>query len=190
MKTVDEIRDRVVTLLEAELDRRVQEASQRLPHLCTHNHRQPLDSRRSVEGESNPHFNRVSSGSENGRALPVLQQIGLCMLGVETPEEWAGTICDEPIDAKRCPYFTPLRSKEELLAEFTTDLQDKVWVESNLPEVATLLWVLDSMQVPRISWWKRLWFRAMRIKVEPVIPAFDPVGLLPSSTSIQASSKV
>lgn len=179
MKTSDEIRNRVVELLEVELDRRVQLASERLPHLCVHNHRQPLDTRRNVDGAPNAGFNRVSSGVENGRALPVIQEMGLCMLGAETPEQWTGTICDEPIDAKRCPVFTPLGSKEVLFAKFTEELQDPLWIEANLPEVASLLWVLETLQVPRISWWKKFWFRVMRITIEPVLPSFDVTKLLP-----------
>lgn len=182
MKTADEVRNRVVELLEAELDRRVQEASERLPHRCVHNHRQPLDVRRQVEGGPNPLYNRVTRGADAGRGLPVVQEIGLCMLDAETPEEWKGTICDDPIDAKRCPYFVPAQGKAELLAEFTRQLQDSAWVQENFPEVHALLWVLETMQVPRISWWKRLWFSVMRIKVEEVQPAFDPTKLLPEST--------
>lgn len=182
MKTADEVRNRVVELLGAELDRRVLEASERLPHRCVNNHRQPLDSRRRVEGESNPTFNRVSAGTDRGRGLPVVQTIGLCMLGSDDPEVWAGTICEDAVDAKRCPYFSPAQSKAELFAEFTNDLRDTEWVQANLPEVAALLWVLESMQVPRISWWKKLWFKFAQIKTEPVAPSFDPAGLLPAPT--------
>jgi len=178
MRTAEDVRNRVVALLESELDRRVHAASERLPHRCAHNHRQPLDSRRRVGGEANGEFNRISRGTEGGRGLPVIQSIGLCMLGSDNPEEWSGTICEDPVDAKRCPYFTPTTSKEELFAAFTSDLQDPVWIETNLPEVSTLLWVLEAMQVPRISWWKKLWFQLARIKIEPVNPAFDPARLL------------
>ncbi len=178
MKNADEVRNRVVELLSAELDRRVLAASERLPTRCTHNHRQPLDSRRRVDGEPNRTFNRISVGTENGRGLPVLQTIGLCMLKSDNPEEWGGTICEDPIDAKRCPYFNPSQSKEELFSEFMHELQDKEWVKENLAEVHSLLWVLDAMQVPRISWWKKLWFRFVGIRVEPVQPSFDPARLL------------
>lgn len=179
MKTADEVRNRVVELLSAELDRRVREASERLPHRCFYNRRQPLDARRRVDGDPNEMFNRISAGAQAGRSLPVVQTIGLCMLGAEDPTQWSGSICEDAIDAKRCPDFTPVQSKEGLFAEFTKDLQDSEWVQAKLPEVAGLLWVLERMQVPHLPWWKKLWFRFVRIKVEPVTPPFDPAGLLP-----------
>jgi len=49
MKTKASIESRVRFLLCEELSRRVREAETRLPHLCIHNHRQPLDTRKSVE---------------------------------------------------------------------------------------------------------------------------------------------
>lgn len=186
MKTADEVRNRVVELLEAELDRRVAVASERLPYRCVHNHRQPVQSRRNLDGEENPTFNRVSR-SDSGRALPVLQSIGLCMLEAEDPTVWKGTICDDPVDAKRCPYFTPAQDKAALFGEFTEQLTDATWVRENLPEVHALLWVLELMQIPRISWWKRLWFRFMQIKIEEVQPPFDPSKLLPETSDTARS---
>jgi hypothetical protein len=104
------------------------------------------------------------------------------MMRAETPDQWQGTICDEPIDAGRCPYFTPSQSKEELFAQFTLELQYPSWVQQALPEVAALLWVLELTQAPSISWWKKLWFRFIRVRLEPVKPPFNIAALLPSRT--------
>lgn len=175
MKNAQDVRSRIFFLLGEELERRVQEATERLPHRCTHNHRQALDSRKQLEGAPNEGFNLVNRDRVH---LPMVQTMGLCMLGAETPEQWQGNICDEPIDAKRCPYFTPTQDREALLREFQEDLQDGNWIQANLPEVHGLLWVADMMEIPTLPWWKRLWFFFRPMKIEPVYPAFDPIPLL------------
>lgn len=179
MKTEVEVRSRLQALVAEELNRRLADIALRLPVLCVHNHRQPLDQRKQVGGESNPSYNRVVSHT----SLPVLQTIGLCMLGSEDPESWPGTICEEPLDARRCPDFTPARTKADVLAEFQGQLADPEWVRANLPEVASLLWVLDQLTLGGLSWWVRLlvWLRVVRR--EPLAPRLDPAKLLelPSS---------
>lgn len=181
MRTTEEIEDRIRGLLVEELDRRVALAHQRLPRLCTHNHQQPLDTRKGVEGAPNENFNRITR--EGKRGLPVLQTMGLCMLGAESIEQWPGTICEDPIDAQRCPIFHPRTSKEDLWAEFTSQMQDDAWLRENLPEVHTLYWVLSSEPVIRLPWWKKVLFRLLRIQVSAPLPPFDPEKLLPSSTT-------
>ena len=173
MKNQDEIQDRIRTLLLAELDRRVTEANLRLPRRCQHNHRQPLDSRKEVVGEPNDGFNRVDR-----RHLPVVPTIGLCLLGADDPTEWRGDICDEPLDAQRCPHFTPTQAKDEILAEFRREVEDEAWLTANLPAVAALLWVVGE-EAPNfhLPWWKRIWFRFLRLRTEPVRTV---AGLLPA----------
>lgn len=134
MKSPDVIRARITRLLVRELHRRVGIASERLPVRCTHNYRHPLDPRRTVDGEPNPNYNRI---------LPVNQTIGLCMLGAEDPSEWPGNICEDPIDAQRCPYFEVKQTKAQVWAELREQLKEPSWVEENLPEVAALAWTLN-----------------------------------------------
>lgn len=178
MKTRTEIEDHIRALLVAELDSRVQVASRRLPHICVHNHRQPLDIRRQVDGEPNEMYNRVS----HGRSLPVLQTMGLCMLNAESPEEWPGTICEDPIDAQRCPDFTPILSKESVYATFVSNMTDPEWIQQNHPEMYGLIWVLDDNSAwIRLPLWKRLWYRLLRIRVEKVREFPDLTKLLPES---------
>jgi len=166
MKTSDEIRARVRTLLLAELDARVEEASKRIPHKCTHNHRQELDARKEIAGEPNEGYNR-----NDRRHLPMVRTIGLCMLGSDKAEEWSGTICDDPIDAQRCPYFTPSQSKESLLAQFQEQVEDAVWLQTHLPAVYELLWVLEQSNPNfHLPWWKRWWYALLRVRLEPVRP--------------------
>ena len=164
MRSPDEIQSRIRTLLLAELDRRVKLASERLPHRCQHNHRQPLDARKEIAGENNDGYNRVDR-----TRLPVVPSIGLCLLGAEDPVEWQGNICEDPVDAQRCPYFNPTQGKDEILAEFTQQIEDIQWVAENLPEVHALLWVLDAAAANfQLPWWKRIWFGLLRIRTEPV----------------------
>lgn len=177
MKTPDEIRQRIKGLLIQELDRRVTLAHRRLPQLCTYNIRHTLDLRKMVEGEENEFFNRITSK----RHLPVSQTMGLCGYGQENPEEWNGTICEDPIDAQRCPLFVPKKSQDEILTEFKTQLAEEGWIEEHMPEVAALLWALDDADTNfvKVPWWKALWHRwVLRIRIEPVIKIQDPSLLL------------
>lgn len=174
MRSQADIEDRIRFLLCEELTRRVQEAQTRLPHLCRHNHRQPLDTRKTVEDMPNDTYNRTTD--RNG--LPVVQTIGLCMLGAETPETWPGNICEDPIDAQRCPYFDPSANKDSIYRLFKDNIADLEWVRANMSELYGLLWTLENGRTS-LPWWKRLWFMVLRIRVEPVRKTPDAAHLLP-----------
>lgn len=174
MKTKSEVEGFVRELVCKELDRRVAEASERLPHLCINNYRHPLDQRKQIDGEENENYNRITDNV----GLPVIQTIGLCLLESDDPTEWGGTICEDPVDAKKCPFFTPVKSKDAILTELETELQDLDWVRSNLPEVSALLWVIGDIKLV-VPWWKRFLFKFLRIKIEPVLPKIDAQKLLP-----------
>jgi len=161
MRLETEVQDRIRYLLTLEVDRRVAEATARLPHLCQHNRRHPLDVRKEVAGNPNEQYNRVA-----GNGLPV---IGLCMLGAEDPTSWPGAICEDPIDAKRCPYFTPTLDKGVVEEQFQQEIRDLKWVSENLPEVYGLLWALGSETMPKLPWWKALLFRFLRIRPDSLI---------------------
>lgn len=173
MRSASEIQGRVRYLLSKELDRRVQLVFQRLPHQCTHNYRHPMDVRKRVDGEPNEDYNRIS--------LPTVQQsLGLCTLGMEDAEQWNGTICEDPIDAQRCPYYTPKVTKEDLRRDFEVQTHDPKWLQENLPEIHGLLWALS--QSVSLPWWKRIWFWFLRIRTDPMkqLPEFtdgNPLGL-------------
>lgn len=182
MKSEADIRSRVQGLLVEELDRRLEDRVQRLPHCCVHNVRQPLDARKTVEGKPNESFNRIT----DNKSLPVLLTIGLCGLGKEDPETWNGTICEDPIDAKRCPDFTLKQDKHAIMAEFREELGSAEWIEGNMPEMVTLCWVLNTMapvvRRQRIPWWKTLLVSLFGpTKVEPLTYVEDPIALLPES---------
>lgn len=167
MRPVSDIQGRLRYLLSEELDRRVQLASQRLPGHCVHNLRHPVDVRKTIDGQPNENYNRI--------ALPVIQQsLGLCTLGMEDPQEWNGTICEDPIDAQRCPYFNSKISKGTVQEDFEAQTQDPEWLKDNLPEIHGLVWVLS--EPVRIPWWKSLLFWFLRIRVEPLREV--PVNLL------------
>lgn len=134
MKSPTDIRARISRLLVRELRRRLAEAEERLPTRCHFNYRHPLDPRKMVDGEPNPKYNQI---------LPTNQTIGLCMYGAEKPDEWPGNICEDPVDAQRCPYFQAKRTKQEVWVELRGQLQEPLWAEKNLPEVAALAWTLN-----------------------------------------------
>ena len=153
-----EIQVRIREILTRELDKRVEASVELLPVRCRHNHRQPLDTRKTVQGERNPGHNRVTRDVPK-QAYPgvfhlaVHQTIGLCMYGAEDPTQWQGTVCEDPIDAQRCvkgdrhpAIFEPLATREILSEEFHKQIQDHEWVQENLPEVFGLLWVLGTEQ--------------------------------------------
>lgn len=174
MRPESEIKDRLRKILVQEFDTRVQRAYSRLPRSCVHNHAQPLDARKIVDGSPNESYNRVSQGP----GLPVVQTIGLCMYGASNPEDWNGTICEDPIDAKRCPYFTPKASKAQLLEEFRTQIRDPEWVQASMPEAAALMWALS--QPVDLPWWRRLLYWAQSVRVEAQSEPFDLERLLPA----------
>lgn len=175
MRTSEDIENRIRFLLAEELKLRVELASSRLPHMCTHNHRQPLDVRKRVEDEANELYNRITLGPR----LPVLQTMGLCMLDADKPEEWNGTICEDPIDAQRCPYFNPKIDKKALWSLFSAQVSDPEWLRENMMEVYGLMWSLEASHTPGVPWWKRIWYRLLRIRIEPVRVVEDPARLLP-----------
>jgi hypothetical protein len=105
------------------------------------------------------------------------------MLGVEDPEHWDMRICEDDSDAQQCPTFTPIETKESTLAHLVEALADPEWVRENLPELYGLLWVLDTDRLHQsLPWWKRLWFRFLRIRLEPVAPGLDLTRMLPMPT--------
>lgn len=169
MRSKAEIRDRIQELLSKELDARIAMAHRRLPSMCEHNHRQALDVRKRVEDEPNELYNRL----ERGPRLPIAPTIGLCMLGSESPEDWPGNICEDPIDAQRCPWFSVRVNKETLIAEFQRQVADSAWLQEHMPEVYALSWVLNSQE--RLPWWKRAWYYLFAsFKPEPLSP--DPTS--------------
>ena len=178
MKTKFEIEARIKELICSELDRRVAEASERLPTRCLNNYRHPLDTRKQIEGESNAEYNRIT----DKQGLPVIQTIGFCLLNCEDPENWEGTICEEPIDAKKCSDFKQVKTKSDILPELARDLKDVNWVQVNHPELFTLLWVLGVIQELRVPLWKRILFFIAQIRLEPVTPKIDTSKLLPQTT--------
>jgi len=152
MKSEVEIVEKVRFLVRAELDARMASFEVKLPHKCHHNHRQPLDHRRYVEGERNPTYNRVTT--KEGYAVE--QTIGLCMLNT-TSEEWKGTVCEDPIDAQGCPYYDPIESRRDVYTSFLVNVGDPFWRQEHMPELHALLWVLgvNVVHMSYPTWWDR-----------------------------------
>jgi len=140
MRPETEIQDRIRDLLTFEFEHRVEVASEKAPIKCVHNYRHPLDTRKQIEGEANVDYNRIS--------LPVAQTIGLCMYGADDPTQWAGTICEDLIDAQRCPLFSPKETPEAIRTAIEGQIRDPAWVKENLPAVEALLWVINGEKLP------------------------------------------
>lgn len=168
MKEPKEIEARIRSRLGDELARRLRTVGTRIPVNCVHNYRHSLDTRRKTEGEPNPLYNRVE--------VPNGQTIGLCLLGSNTPEDWQGNICEDAVDAQRCPYFTLAKGKEAVLKEFSEQIEDLAWLERELPDVASLVWALES--TVKLSWLDRLKAWMFKVKVERPSNV-DPKRLLP-----------
>lgn len=188
MKDEIEIQNRIRNILTEEFERRANDATARLPIRCTFNHRQPLDNRKQVGGEVNEHFNRVTKGPH----LPVVQTIGLCMYGAEKTGEWPGNICEDAVDAQRCPLFTSKVTREEVQTQLQTEIRDLAWVQQNMPGVHSLLWVLGSEKLDppptpempalalepkedplghiKLTWWTRFLLRLLGISRERLLP--------------------
>jgi hypothetical protein len=159
------VQDRIRFLLAKELDSRVAKACARLPRNCKHNHRQPLDIRKKIEGEDGAEPNANYNLTFN----PESSDIGFCMINSSDPTEWAGDICEDQIDAQRCERFDLISTRESINDGFTLQIKDLDWVAENLPEVYGLLWALGSETLPSLPWWKALWFRFLRIRPDPLI---------------------
>jgi hypothetical protein len=176
VKSETEVRDRLRALLVQELDNRIEEAGKRRPHLCVHNYRHPLDDRKTVDGEPNENYNRITSAPWE----PVNRTLGLCMYGQESPENCRLDICEDDIDAQRCPLFQPTTTKASILDDLKAQLEMTGWIDENMPGAAELLWVLDASHSPPLPWWKELWYRwILRIRVETPRAAVNALDLLP-----------
>lgn len=168
MKSPDEIEAQVRSRLSAALKTRLSTLNLRLPASCVHNLRHNLDVRKTSEGEPNEVYNRIDT--------PSGQTIGLCMLGSEDTETWLGNICEDPIDAQRCPYFTPLKDKATVIEEFKEQIMDVEWLRLEMPDVASLVWVLD--KPVKLPLWAKLRAWLFRTRLEPKVST-DLTKLLP-----------
>lgn len=166
MKSSNEIRNRAKKIVEGELDRRLRFACKRLPVLCVHNHRQPLDFRKTVEGDPNLSYNTHSGPT-----------LGLCMLGA-SDGEWPGNICEDPSDAQTCPSFLATSTKAQILSQFREDLSNPSWIEAHMPSLHELLWVLDNVTPLNPGLLFRILFYFRVVSPEPLSPKLLPELLL------------
>jgi len=165
MKSKAEILDHYNSLISDIASARVKAAEARLPRFCKYHLEHSLDVRKQVGGEPNPRYNFIITS----------RTLGLCVKGSEDPETWNGDICEDDVDAQRCPYFELKVTKEQLLTQVNKELSDLDWLKQNQPDVYALAWVLE--ETPKLSWWQRLWLKLRPLRVRRALPV---VPLLPS----------
>jgi hypothetical protein len=120
MKSEAAVRRKLKQVLFRHLKQDLERNFQKLPHMCGLN------------------------GKPQGPGLP-----RMCLLGANLPGTWQGQVCDASVDggkeqARTCPYWKPLRTKEEIKDEFKALVaKNRAAVASRFPDAAALLWVLD-----------------------------------------------
>ena len=78
----------------------------------------------------------------------------MCLYGANQPATWQGKVCDSSVDgclemARNCPYWKPLRSKDEIKTEFKALVsKNRAAVATQYPDAAALLWVLEEDTAP------------------------------------------
>jgi hypothetical protein len=185
MKDRAQIEERLRRLVQGALDARMADVAVRLPHKCQFNHRQPLDHRRRIYDEPNPHYNRISKSPGSKEAVE--QTLGLCLYNQRAPDEWEGRICEDPSDALSCPYkYIPKRGIADVYEDFCQGLAQSDWRKEHTPEIESLLWVLGSgLRIkPSLavssypSFWERLvlLFSPMTKRPRPPEPSLEEGG--------------
>jgi hypothetical protein len=79
--------------------------------------------------------------------------LGICLYGAGDVATWKPSFCDESIDfgdrAKKCSLFCPRKTKDEVKAAFSQEIEVMTLAEIayNYPDLAALIWVLDETDV-------------------------------------------
>lgn len=127
MRSEGQIRQQLKQVAFRHLQKRLRENFRQRPDTCLHNGSVVLDADRG-------------------------HTVGLCSL-VNSDGTPRNVPCDARIPgcsemARQCPLWTPVQTKEEIKAEFTALLQsgDRGLIASQYPDLAALLWVLDTNQ--------------------------------------------
>lgn len=118
MKSEGQVRQKLKQVLFRHLQKRLRQVFRRRSDNCFHNRQ-----------------------NDQGPGLPV---VGVCMFAGQE-----NRLCDGrmrgSLDPKTCPYWEPLRGKEDVKAEFRDLIEspDRGRIANEYPDVAALLWVLD-----------------------------------------------
>jgi hypothetical protein len=90
-------------------------------------------------------------------------EIGLCMLGADSPEEWAGNVCDDEETAKKCPFFELKHDRDRLRTQFFERLERRDVLVDQYKDIAALKWVLEQRQFVDFTWWSRFQLYMLRL---------------------------
>jgi hypothetical protein len=143
MKDEDEIKKKLEEVKYQYFKREYQEKFSCKPENCIHNYRHEEDG----------------------------EEIGLCMLGAENPEEWPGNVCDDVSTAKSCPFFEVRHQEDELREEFEEEIQDVSVLASDYKDIAALRWVLNGEVDSHFTVWSkiRLFFFRLFVKIQLIM---------------------
>ena len=78
----------------------------------------------------------------------------MCLHGAGLPSTWQGKVCDADVgdgvgQARECPYWKALRTKEDIKAQFKALVsKNRAAVATRYPDAAALLWVLEEEVAP------------------------------------------
>lgn len=139
MKSQEVIEKRLCKLYRRYARQYVVKSQQRQYQNCKYNHAQePLQSiKNTLEVDIFPR--KVST-------IVMIQdqtEVHYCMYGAEDSEKWPGIICDNDDIAKKCKWFVPRSSIEEIHQEYMKLMQDDDYVYKTYPDITALQWVLD-----------------------------------------------
>jgi hypothetical protein len=130
MKKQGSVRQKLKQVMFRHRSKYVEEGMKRRPANCAHNE-----------------IVQVHDPSSANRA-----GLRICLYGVssEDHDRWNNRTCDESLggleQCRQCPMFKNRSTSEDLKAEFATMLGagDIGWIAKQYPDVAALMWVLDS----------------------------------------------
>lgn len=130
MRSENDVRDKLARAMSRHLQRLVRKRLRRRPCNCQ--------------------FNREHTFQRNGST----EQVRLCMLGIDKPD-WDVDVCEKTEQARNCPAYLPLHSRESVEQDFNSYMGDDKYLQENYRDIYTLKWVLGDVDV-KYTLWQRI----------------------------------
>jgi len=122
MKSEIEIKHKYDQLVGRHLEKLFQKHLSSKPWNCTHNYMQ--------------------SGTTVVDGKVKVETTGLCMYNSNDPRKWEGKICETVADSYKCPYFNPVKEKQQIYDEYMKVLNDPDLLQHEYRDLYILQWVL------------------------------------------------